>query len=81
MAAAGPRYRAEDVVEETARPGRRLLVVAVGEEAYLVRRLDPSVPGRPDVEPRESAWAHTGCEAATRRVGRRDDRPSPREAD
>ncbi|MFE2729128.1 hypothetical protein [Kitasatospora sp. NPDC059327] len=63
-----PRYRAEDLVEEIARPERRLLIAAVGEEAYLVRRLDPPAPGRPDPEPRESAWAHAGCEAATRPV-------------
>ncbi|MFI8085821.1 hypothetical protein ACIF6L_34155 [Kitasatospora sp. NPDC086009] len=81
MTAASRRYRAEDVVEETGRPGRRLLVVAVGEEAYLVRRLDPSVPGRPDLEPRESAWAHAGCEAATRPVGLHADRPGLRGAD
>ncbi|MFD9591981.1 hypothetical protein ACFWA9_04380 [Kitasatospora sp. NPDC059973] len=62
----------DDLLEEAARPGRRLLVVAVGEEPYLVRRLDPAAPGRPDLEPRESAWAHAGCEAATRPVGRRD---------
>ncbi|MFD9591978.1 hypothetical protein ACFWA9_04365 [Kitasatospora sp. NPDC059973] len=74
MSTAGPRYRADDLLEETARPGRRLLVVAVGEEAYLVRRLDPLAPGQAGLEPRESAWAHAGCEAATLLVGRRDER-------
>ncbi|MFF1799219.1 hypothetical protein ACFVXQ_34275, partial [Kitasatospora sp. NPDC058263] len=63
-----------DLLEEAARPGRRLLVVVMGEEAYLVRRLDPSAPGQAGLEPRESAWAHAGCEAATRPVGRHDER-------
>ncbi|MFI8085824.1 hypothetical protein ACIF6L_34170 [Kitasatospora sp. NPDC086009] len=81
MSAASPRYRAEDVVEEIARPGRRLLVVAVGEEAYLVRRLDAPAPGRPGLEPRESAWAHAGCEAATRAVGHLDEPASRRRVD
>ncbi|MFF1796241.1 hypothetical protein ACFVXQ_18810 [Kitasatospora sp. NPDC058263] len=81
MRAASPRYRAGAVVEEIARPGRRLLVVAVDEEAYLVRWLDAPAPGRPGLEPWESAWAHAGCEAVTRAVGHLDAPACPRGAD
>lgn len=66
MSAPGPRYRDRDVLEETARPGRRLLVLAVGAESYFLRRIGPE-PGE-SAEPMESAWAFAGCEAATRLV-------------
>jgi hypothetical protein len=63
-AAAGrPNYQAEQVVQD--QNGRRWLIVAAGLEAYLVRRLDWK---QFDLEPRESAWAHAGCENATKRV-------------
>ncbi|MEU7093047.1 hypothetical protein [Kitasatospora aureofaciens] len=64
MTTRSPAYEAGNVIEETGPAGRRLLVVAVGEEAYFVRRLDASY----DVEPREAAWAHEGCEENTRLV-------------
>ncbi|GAA0700435.1 hypothetical protein GCM10010193_64000 [Kitasatospora atroaurantiaca] len=65
-----PRYHCADIVEETARPGCRLLVLAVGCETYFLRRLDQEPPGEP-AEPRESTWAFAECESATRLTARR----------
>ncbi|MFI8085996.1 hypothetical protein ACIF6L_35040 [Kitasatospora sp. NPDC086009] len=59
-----PRYRRGDLLEEAG--GRLLRVLAVGDEAYFLRRLDDQ-PGR-DIEPAESAWAFAGCEDATHRI-------------
>lgn len=55
-----PLYRPGDVIE--ARDGRRMLVLAVGQEAYFLRRLDAK-PG--ELEPVETAWEIEGCESKT----------------
>ncbi|WP_329492476.1 hypothetical protein OG618_36915 (plasmid) [Kitasatospora sp. NBC_01246] len=70
MSPAAPRYRHLDVLEETARPDHRLLVLAVGSRAYFLRRLDEHSD---DVEPVETAWEIAGCEDATRLVNRNRD--------
>ncbi|MFF7995133.1 hypothetical protein ACFZDG_35850 [Kitasatospora xanthocidica] len=66
MSSPSPRYDDLDILEET-RTGRRLQVIAVGAEAYFVRRLDTG-PGS-DAEPLETAWVFQGCEDATVRIG------------
>ncbi|MGW1767673.1 hypothetical protein ACWCQL_26915 [Streptomyces sp. NPDC002073] len=65
-----PRYHCADILEETTRPGRRLLILAVGCETYFLRRLDQEPSGEP-AKPRESTWAFTECESATRLASRR----------
>ncbi|MFJ3793870.1 hypothetical protein [Kitasatospora sp. NPDC090091] len=65
MNTSAPRYSPGDVVEETA-TSARLRVLAVGTEAYFVRRLGADAPE----EPAEYAWVHAGCEVATRLVAR-----------
>ncbi|MFE1556707.1 hypothetical protein ACFW6V_17215 [Streptomyces sp. NPDC058734] len=57
-------------MEETARPGRHLLVLAVGCETYFLCRLDQEPSGEP-ANPRESTWAFAECESATRLAARR----------
>lgn len=53
-------YQPGDVIES--RDGRRMLVLAVGDEAYFLRRLDAA---EGDDEPVETAWEIAGCEDAT----------------
>ncbi|MGW4651826.1 hypothetical protein [Kitasatospora sp. NPDC004289] len=62
MSSRAPLYRQGDVLEESAAPERRLLVLGVGHETYWLR----AVAGHREGEPLEAAWAIEGCEAATR---------------
>lgn len=60
------RYRRDDVLREPG-TGQRLVVLAVGREAYFVWRLDEDSA---EAEPAEMAWAFEGCEDVARLVER-----------